>query len=470
MENIFYYKSSESVHLIRFYDNNTVIGISYSQTERLTENIYEWFDYNSNSIKNICGFGKYFTLGNNIFFELKNGQGTVKYEGKIIDENQILLNSESLINNFKSFNKEYLSIKNYNSKSTNNTEADHIGLPFNKPGNDYPIILIPTEITENIVYDISTFKVIKTLKIDIPKFNEIPEPDYPNRVKTITTEKIEFKGDGCVTIAQIPMICFFTYMFFYTISTNKGGLSILFLALSIFCIYTFFKFKTKTEYKTVNSSKSDYEKEVENYNLEIEKIKKQRDAIEDEYLIKHKKFEIELSENIENYKTNIYLNSLKPFEKAIKSDEKTKRGKSELFFLSHLIKEFGSQIKMDYKLDLNSFSYYPDFVFICENTSLHIDIEIDETYSLIDKTPIHYIDSNDDERNDCFIENNWIVVRFSESQILNNVDNCIKTIESIVNSINNKSLSINISVPKASRWTYEEALVYSYQDHRKKNE
>ena len=35
--------------------------------------------------------------------------------------------------------------------------------------------------------------------------------------------------------------------------------------------------------------------------------------------------------------------------------------------------------------------YYPDFTFICDETRLHIDIEIDEPYSLPDKKPIHYV-------------------------------------------------------------------------------
>lgn len=467
MENIYYYKSPESIHLIRFYDNKTVIGASYSYTEKLLENVYEWFDYNLTPIRRICSSGKYFLIGNHIFFELKSRQGIVRYEGIVIDNDLISLNSESLINNFKSYNKKYFNIKNYNSHEENNIEIDNFNFQYEEPGEFYPIILIPKVIVQNIIYETSIFEVIKTLKIDIPQFKEIAEPDYPSKEKTISEEKLEFKGDGCVTIAQIPMTLFFIYMFFYTVINNKGGISILFLVISIFCIFNFFKFKSKTEYKSVNLSKNDYEKEVESYNLQIEEIKNQRQKNENEYLINHKKFEIELSKNIEFHKKNIYLNSIKPFEIGIKSDDKIQRGKSELFFLSHLIKKFGSQIKMDYKLDLVSYSYYPDFVFICEKTNLHIDIEIDEPYSLIDKNPIHYINSNDEERNNCFIENNWIVVRFSEVQILKNVDDCIQTIESIINSINKKSLNINIFPPKHSRWTYEEALVYSYQDYRK---
>ncbi|SHG46966.1 hypothetical protein SAMN05444396_1185 [Flavobacterium segetis] len=475
MTNIYYHKSAEYVHIIRFYENKTVIGISYKLTEKLTEklaektteNINKWFDYNLKSLRSICGFGKYFTIGNKIIFELKIREGTVIYEGKINSNNQIILNSKSLINNFKSFNKKYFSIENFAFQSDNDCEEEYLNLQFNEPGDNYPILLIPKAITKKILYDISTFEIIKTLKMVPPKFKEISEPDYPNQQKKITTEKIEFESNGCVTIAQIPMICFFIYIFIYCISNNKEEISILFLLLSIFSIFTFLKFRTKTEYKTVYSSKTSYEKEIENYNLEIEKIKKQRNSLEEEYLIQHKIFENELSKDIEFHKNKIYLNSIKPIKQGVKSNEKIKRGKSELFFLSHLIKKFGSQIKMDYKLDLNSYSYYPDFVFICEKTNLHIDIEVDEPYSLIDKTPIHYINSNDDERNNCFIENNWIVLRFSEVQVLNNVNNCIEVIENIINSINNRTLNINIFIPKDSRWTYEEALVHSYQDYRK---
>lgn len=111
-------------------------------------------------------------------------------------------------------------------------------------------------------------------------------------------------------------------------------------------------------------------------------------------------------------------------------------------------------------------SYYPDFTFICRNTELHIDIEIDEPYSINDKTPIHYIDSTDDERNNWFLNENWCIIRFSEKQIILEPDKCINLIESVVSNILNRNLKFEYDLIKDKKWSYEESLVMALKNSR----
>jgi very-short-patch-repair endonuclease len=107
--------------------------------------------------------------------------------------------------------------------------------------------------------------------------------------------------------------------------------------------------------------------------------------------------------------------------------------------------------------------YAPDFAYIDSKLNLHIDIEIDEPYTHDTGQPLHYFRCPKDElRNQRFLEWGWVVIRFSEAQVVKAPASCCKTIASTIAQISGDS-SIMTSfrqVPTLKPepcWTFAEA-------------
>ena len=62
-------------------------------------------------------------------------------------------------------------------------------------------------------------------------------------------------------------------------------------------------------------------------------------------------------------------------------------------------------------------SYRPDIALVWEKYNLIIDIEIDESYDMVSRKPLHFKESADYLRNLYFISQGWVVIRFSEEQV-----------------------------------------------------
>lgn len=87
----------------------------------------------------------------------------------------------------------------------------------------------------------------------------------------------------------------------------------------------------------------------------------------------------------------------------------------------------------------NTAPYEPDFSLIDEatgNLNMFIDIEIDEPYDGKTREPLHFI-GLDHQRNQFFTKRGWIVIRFSEKQIVENPTGCCKFIADAIKRINN---------------------------------
>ena len=82
------------------------------------------------------------------------------------------------------------------------------------------------------------------------------------------------------------------------------------------------------------------------------------------------------------------------------------------------------------------FHYTPDFAYIDEKTNLHIDIEIDEPYGYKSKKPLHYSGLEKEKiRDEFFLDCLWIVIRFSEEQIVKYPQSCCQEIAKVINQI-----------------------------------
>ncbi|MDY0143529.1 MAG: hypothetical protein RBR97_16715 [Bacteroidales bacterium] len=116
------------------------------------------------------------------------------------------------------------------------------------------------------------------------------------------------------------------------------------------------------------------------------------------------------------------------------------------------------------------YGYRPDIALFWKKYNLCIDIEIDEPYDILSRKPIHFIDSSDYLRNLYFIRQGWVVLRFSEEQVINNTEYCVKYIANILKKITEEeifhSLLEDFQVEESDRWTYNQALEFAQNNHR----
>lgn len=83
-------------------------------------------------------------------------------------------------------------------------------------------------------------------------------------------------------------------------------------------------------------------------------------------------------------------------------------------------------------------TYEPDLTIYNQTLKLYIDIEIDEPYYGNPPKYSHCINNNtDSQRNRYFVENGWVVIRFSEHQIVNQLQSCCKYIVKVISKIDN---------------------------------
>lgn len=104
------------------------------------------------------------------------------------------------------------------------------------------------------------------------------------------------------------------------------------------------------------------------------------------------------------------------------------------------------------------YGYKPDIAIIWREKNIFIDVEIDEPYDIISRSPIHYKGCSDGLRNAYFLDNGWSVFRVAEKQI---VDDCAKVVEYIKLCICQLSEDVRFNVDRniesVNRWTYSEA-------------
>ncbi|GAC1498030.1 MAG: hypothetical protein NVS2B14_11910 [Chamaesiphon sp.] len=151
---------------------------------------------------------------------------------------------------------------------------------------------------------------------------------------------------------------------------------------------------------------------------------------------------------------------------------KVRRGTAEVDFKRYLSQYFSDKIHTGYFIKIpNSFCQYtPDFVYIDSSFNLYIDIEIDEPYVYDTKEPIHYVGS-DDKRNESFCHRLWIVIRFTEEQVICWPKNCCKSIAKEISQIIGDSSILspfaNISDLKPmTQWTEDQAREMANSGYR----
>lgn len=143
---------------------------------------------------------------------------------------------------------------------------------------------------------------------------------------------------------------------------------------------------------------------------------------------------------------------------------KPPKGRSESQFERDLWQYFPGKIHTGVLMRKDGYDqpYVPDFAYLDPASGLHIDIEVDEPYSR-DLLPIHYFGCPKDAiRNQAFLNWGWIVIRFSERQVVKAPASCCKTIASLIAEYTGDSAIMNAfrQIPTLKpdrRWTEPEA-------------
>ncbi|MBK7856290.1 MAG: hypothetical protein IPJ79_16635 [Bacteroidetes bacterium] len=219
-----------------------------------------------------------------------------------------------------------------------------------------------------------------------------------------------------------------------------------------------------------NSRKEKYYKELDAYKLYKEKpdsLFKQFNTKDETYKSRLRKIQQSI---IAMKRPNQYLEQ--------------RRGYTEDYFSNFLHKWFPERVFTNYTFEINPLlkeKYRPflaDFIFQGED-NLHIDIEIDEPYDLINLNPIHLFDKSNSNEDDTFRNHifsnvfGWVVIRFSEDQIVNQPDECCRFIAEIILELTgNDQFLTNLKSYNnptiCSRWNTSDVLNMINQDHRKK--
>jgi len=159
---------------------------------------------------------------------------------------------------------------------------------------------------------------------------------------------------------------------------------------------------------------------------------------------------------------------------------KTKKGMIEERFYNTLKQYFGDKIIIDRIIEIteNGNPYVPDIIYYDKNTNIIIDIEVDEPYTLEEGKPIHYdyfdgdgLTSVDFHRDYYFRSNGWIILRFSEEQIVKDDLACCHVLARLISIISGddsyiKSLPEPKEIKQEKAWTLIDAINYEKSGFR----
>ncbi len=147
-------------------------------------------------------------------------------------------------------------------------------------------------------------------------------------------------------------------------------------------------------------------------------------------------------------------------------------GASERLFEDALVRSFGDWVKPQQMIlppghDLH---YTADFMIVEPNTGLHFDIEVDEPISFATGGATHFV-GDDDYRNKCFVDANWVVIRFAEEQVSSQPMRCCRFIANAISGYtgNNSAIAQFADVPrldKVQQWTKGQALKLKKSQYR----
>jgi hypothetical protein len=265
---------------------------------------------------------------------------------------------------------------------------------------NFPIFLIPAQI-QRIQQE---FPPIPTLT-DCPPSYPGNEPQAPTFVRTLI-EAVLFS-----IVASLV----------YPIS-KIAGIILFIIGLGILSIY---------QYQRVQS----YRKQWQSHNLVLEAYYKSLEI----YARREAQHETNIalarsSAKLLEYRRPKLLESLRGAIAGSKITSYNTQSEVVRNFAQILSEYFPDQIHMGWQVQLSNGMFAPNITYIDSATSLRIAIEVDGTRG--GTHPIgNHNSSEDREYNQNLIDAGWIVVRFSESQVIRSPQSCCKAIATLLDRL-----------------------------------
>lgn len=115
--------------------------------------------------------------------------------------------------------------------------------------------------------------------------------------------------------------------------------------------------------------------------------------------------------------------------------------------------------------------YEPDIVLFDKNLNLYIDIEIDEPYDGYYRYPTHFINPEDEIKQDnirdlFFTESGWIVIRFTEKQVHCQTYECIDYVSKVLKSLYNRNFVTDTTCNRENQWDYNQCIQWQKINYR----
>ena len=149
------------------------------------------------------------------------------------------------------------------------------------------------------------------------------------------------------------------------------------------------------------------------------------------------------------------------------------QGVSEEKFLLSLQRYFKGVVQgAEFEIPSSRRSYSADFIVMHTPSGIGIDVEIDEPYAGKSKKPTHCCDVDRDiRRNQLFLEWNWIVVRFTEKQVVQAPLSCCKFIALAIAEVTGdrsflEQLETEPDLLSVKPWTTREARAMAKSNYR----
>lgn len=335
--------------------------------------------------------------------------------------------------------------------------------------NSYPKIFFPYEI-KNIINS-------KPIQLKIP---EIPE--LPKKLEYKKPQEVLEESDGCLVNGFIGMAISGFGMLLFQSGLKIGGYLVpiggFVIMYYVFAGNTIKEKKEKKRNQYLNDLK-EYKNKTQTSESEYQTKLFQYDFKKKNYENDCKKVETQNFELLShNYIISFRYEKLKLFFQKTAKPKQLKnisdKSVSHFFFKHYLNEKFPNRIYDNVFFEDSNYEniiYIPDYLFFDKELNLYIDIEIDEPYIGNDGTPIHYLNGKDDERDSFFLRKNWLVIRFTESQIVENPSACCELISDVILNLKNciiEDFSIQSKVKVEPSWTYEEAHKLAFIKYRSK--
>ena len=333
--------------------------------------------------------------------------------------------------------------------------------------NSYPKIIFPYEIAH-------IFNSIPP-KIEIPDY-----PILPVKKEIQKPNEINIDSNGCLinsligfVITGIGIVLLKADIDFGVVFVPVGG------AVTIY--YVFFnqiieqnKQKKRKQYEieykkyeeAIRLKDDEYRNQLLVYNLKKHSYEIDCENAKNENLVRQSE------EYINTYRYEQLLTFLKKSEKPNILKKEFSKSVTHSYFKNFLILTFGNKVYDNFFLKDTTYVdliYIPDYTIHEHELNLYIDIEIDEPYIGVDGTPLHFINSNDDKRDDFFTRKKWLVIRFAEIQIINNPLACCDLISEMImnlksSKLNDLSTLSNIEIIHS--WSKEDAHKFAFNRYR----